>query len=406
MSSEFKSAHSGAFEFKVFEEVSYHQCEIHCTAEKAQIFSDIGMLRELFEVIPHFVEKHPDFWLKINQRDVAKGAYGAEYKVDILLHNENLTLIPKSEQVQTVRCYAFRDGKRLNIPCNQIGTKLTYYSNLSGQNAWWARQHVNLLAIVHLTSHLETSFDENSYRIDQFEYQLNNLNISLQVAVSRAISLTPFQYSDCLCQKEVLYRQHGDNIEAQNQIDQLYFINQKIKTDLELERIKGQSIEDLSSVHHLLNQGTKMEYNNYVSSGEIIPLSTLEGSLDFQLSADNSSLWNKFVTAVNLGEHIKKSPPKAILAPTMGARESSPQAVVAAGMTAVLAKKLAIQAVAVGIPYLAENSNEILSKILAQTGARMFKSRSLDKPKLDNQLNIYIFLISSKTLMSNFHQKG
>ena len=114
--------------------------------------------------------------------------------------------------------------------------------------------------MVHLQSQLDSSFDESSYQSNQSEYQLDNLNISLQVAVSRAISLTPFQYSDCLCQREVSYRQHGDNIQARNQIDHLYFINQKIQTDLELERIRGQSIEDLSLVHHLLNEGRKKQY--------------------------------------------------------------------------------------------------------------------------------------------------
>ena len=93
-----------------------------------------------------------------------------------------------------------------------------------------------------------------------------------------------------------------------------------------------------------------------MSSRDIIPLSTLKGTLDFQLSADNSSLWNRFVTAVNLGEHVKDNPPIEVLAPALGARKSSPQPLVAAGMAAVLAKKLAIQAVTVGFPYLAENS--------------------------------------------------
>ena len=152
--------------------------------------------------------------------------------------------------------------------------------------------------MVHLESTLQSSFDENSYQINKSEYQLENLNISLQVAVSRAVSLTPFQYSNCVCQRDVSFQQHGDDIQSRNQIDQLYFINQQIQTDLELERIKGQSVEDLSSVQHLLSEGTKSSYNDYVSSQDILPLSTLHGSLDFQLSADNSSLWNKFVSAV------------------------------------------------------------------------------------------------------------
>ena len=77
VSSEYKSTRSGAFEFKVYEDLSYHQCEIHCTADQAQMFSDLGMLKDLFAVIPHIVEKYPDFWLKINQVDQAKRAYGA-----------------------------------------------------------------------------------------------------------------------------------------------------------------------------------------------------------------------------------------------------------------------------------------------------------------------------------------
>ena len=185
-----------------------------------------------------------------------------------------------------------------------------------------------------------------------------------------------------------------DDLQSRNQIDQLYFINQKIQTDLELERIRGQSLSDLSSVQHLLAEGTQSTYNNYVQTEDILPLSTLQNTLDFQLSTDNSSLWNRFVSAVNLGEHLKSTHPKAIVAPPVGApvaaRVPLPQPILAAGMATVIAKKLAIQAVAVGFPYLAENSNEILSKILAQTNAKMFKSRSSLKPQTDKQLNVFL----------------
>ena len=99
VSSEFKSARTGALEFKVFEEVSFHHCEIHCTAEKAEIFSDLGRLKELFEVIPHYGEKHLHFWLLTNQEDMSKGAYGADYKVNILLHDETVTLLPTSDKI-------------------------------------------------------------------------------------------------------------------------------------------------------------------------------------------------------------------------------------------------------------------------------------------------------------------
>ena len=88
-------------------------------------------------------------------------------------------------------------------------------------------------------------------------------------------------------------------------------------------------------------------------------------------------MWNRFVSAVNLGEHLKTTHPKAVVAPPVGAsvaaRVPLTQPLLAAGMATVITKKLAIQAVAVGFPYLAENSNEILSKILAQTNAKMFK---------------------------------
>ena len=123
----------------------------------------------------------------------------ASYKVTSLLHDEVTSLLPQSDKIKTVNCFAFRAGKRLVIPCHKIGTKLTYYSNLSGQDVWWSKEHLKLLAMVHLESTLQSSFDENSYQINNSEYQLENLNISLQVAVLRAVSLTPFQYSNCVC---------------------------------------------------------------------------------------------------------------------------------------------------------------------------------------------------------------
>ena len=399
VSSEFKSSHTGTLEFKIFKHVSFHQCKTHCVSEKSVMFSDLGHLVELFRVIPYLAEKHPNFWLKTNQVDVAEGAYGANYQVFSSLHNEQIGLLPQSKKVKTTQCFAFRDGKRLLIPCNKIGTKLTYYSNLSGQNAWWSREHVRLLAMVHLLSAIQTgqdSSDINAYHSDQAQFQLDNLNISMQVAVSRAISLTKFQLSDCVCERAVSFKQHGDDLQSRNQIDQLYFINQKIQTDLELERIRGQSLEDLSSVQHLLSAQTQASYNDYVQYKDILPLSTLQATLEFQLSTDNSSLWNKFVSAMNLDQHFKAIPPKAILASAVSSPVTSrlspplPQPVLASGMATVIAKKLAIQAVAVGVPYLAEHSNEILSKILAQTNARIFKSRSSQKPRTDKQLNVFL----------------
>ena len=80
-------------------------------ADKAQIFSDVGLLKDLFAVIPHFVDLHPNFWLQIRQTDKAKESYGATYSINTFLHDENLTLIPQSGKVQTVLCYAFQDGK-------------------------------------------------------------------------------------------------------------------------------------------------------------------------------------------------------------------------------------------------------------------------------------------------------
>ena len=108
--------------------------------------------------------------------------------------------------------------------------------------------------------------------------------------MSRAISLTSFQLSDCVCERDVSFKQHGDDLESRNQIDHLYFINQKIQTDLELERIRGQSLEDLSSVQHLLAEGTQSSYNDYVQYEDILPLSTLQATLEFQLSTDYSTL--------------------------------------------------------------------------------------------------------------------
>ena len=140
----------------------------------AQLKRDLGKLKELFEVIPHFTEKHPHFWLLTNQEDMSQGAYGANYKVTSLLYDETTTLLPQSDKIKTVNCFAFRDGKRLVIPCDKIGTKLTYYSNLSGQDAWWSKENVNLLAMVHLKSTLQSSFDENSY-------QIKILNISQRI---------------------------------------------------------------------------------------------------------------------------------------------------------------------------------------------------------------------------------
>ena len=95
------------------------------------MFEDLGKLTELFKVMPHLSEKHPNFWLMSRQEDVAEGAYGAHYKVFSSLYDEPIALLPQSEEVKTTQCFAFRDGKRLIIPCDKIGTKLTYYSNLS-----------------------------------------------------------------------------------------------------------------------------------------------------------------------------------------------------------------------------------------------------------------------------------
>ena len=388
VSSEFKSSHSGDLEFKVFQHVSFHQCSVHCISEKSVMLENLGHFTELFRVWPHLAEIHPNFWLKTSQIDVAQGSYNADYQVHSVLHDEQISILPQSERVRTTNCYAFRDGKRLAIPCDKIGTKLTYYSNLNGQSTWWSREHVRLLGMVHLQSAIQegqVSSDHHAYQSNQAQFQLDNLNISLQVAVSRAVSLTAFQLADCICQREISFKQHGDDLQSRNPIDHLYFINQKIQTDLELERIRGQSMGDLSSVQHLVAEGTQSTYNDYVHSKDILPLSTLQNTLDFQLSSDNSSLWNKFVSAVNLGEHLKSTHPKAILAKPVGGSvaEKVPltQPLLAADMATVIAKKLAIQAVAVGVPYLAENSNEILSKILAQTNAKMFKGRSSLKPQ-------------------------
>ena len=397
VSSEFKSTHSGALEFKIFKHLSFHQCRTHCTSEKSLMFNDLGHLTELFKVMPYLAEKHPDFWLMTSQIDKADGAYGADYQVFTSLHDEQIGLLPKSQNVKTTQCFAFRDGKRLLIPCDKIGTKLTYFSNLSGQYSWWSRQHVKLLAMVHLASAIQAGQvleDKNAYQSNQAQFQLENLNISLQVAVSRAISLTSFQFSDCVCERGVSFKQHGNDLEARNRIDHLYYINQQIQTDIELERIRGQSVGDLSSVQHLLSEGTESSYNDYVKYGDILPLSTLQATPEFQLTTDNSTLWNRFVTAVNLGDQLRSNPPKATLtlagdAPVT-ARLSPPQPLVAAGIATVIAKKIAIQAVAVGVPYLAEHSNEILSKILAQTNAKIFKSRSSLKARTDKQLNIFL----------------
>ena len=100
VSSEFKSAHSGALEFKVFEQVSFHQCRTHCTAEKSVMFRDLGELTELFKVMPHLSEKHPNFWLMTSQQDIAEGAYSAHYKVFSSLYNEPIALLPQSEAVK------------------------------------------------------------------------------------------------------------------------------------------------------------------------------------------------------------------------------------------------------------------------------------------------------------------
>ena len=135
--------------------------------------------------------------------------------------------------------------------------------------------------MVHLQSAIQAgqvSADQNGYQSNQAQFQLENLNISLQVAVSRAVSLTVFQLADCICQREISFKQHGDDLQSRNQIDHLYFINQKIQTDLELERIRGQSLEDLSSVQHLIAEGTQSSYNDYVQTKDILPLSTLQNT--------------------------------------------------------------------------------------------------------------------------------
>ena len=123
VSYEFKSAHSGALEFKVFEKVSFHQCRTHCTTEKSVMFKDLGGLAELFKVMPHLSERHPNFWLMTDQQDIADGAYGANYKVFSQFYHEQIALLPQAEEIKTLQCYAFHDGKRLIIPCDKIGTK-------------------------------------------------------------------------------------------------------------------------------------------------------------------------------------------------------------------------------------------------------------------------------------------
>ena len=72
VSSEFKSSHSGALEFKVFEHVSFHLCNVHCTSEESVMFENLGHLTELFRVWPHLAEIHPNFWLMTSQIDVAQ----------------------------------------------------------------------------------------------------------------------------------------------------------------------------------------------------------------------------------------------------------------------------------------------------------------------------------------------
>ena len=107
VSSEFKSAHTGALEFKVVETVSLHQCKIHCTAEKAVIFADLGKLKDLFEVFPHLSEKYPHFWLLTNQEDMSQGAYGASYKVTSLLYDKVTTLLPQSDKIKNCKLFCF-----------------------------------------------------------------------------------------------------------------------------------------------------------------------------------------------------------------------------------------------------------------------------------------------------------
>ena len=101
VSSEFKSSHSGALEFKVFEHVSFHQCNVHCTSEKSVMFENLGHFTELFKVWPHLAEIHPKFWLKTNQTDVAQGSYGANYQVSSTLYDEQIRILPQSEKVKT-----------------------------------------------------------------------------------------------------------------------------------------------------------------------------------------------------------------------------------------------------------------------------------------------------------------
>ena len=86
----------------MIESVSYHECKVHCTSEKAVIFADLGKLTDLIDIFPHLSDKYPNFWLLTNQQDVSKGYYGASYNVTTLFHDEVTSILPQSDKIKSV----------------------------------------------------------------------------------------------------------------------------------------------------------------------------------------------------------------------------------------------------------------------------------------------------------------
>ena len=391
----YKASDFGATEFLLTPKTTFFQCENLCQRHEGQMFGD---LEELHDFLQTFIRMETSqigsFWVQTTQQESLSGLYSATYNLTIMEGNQTLQILPQNEVnnfTETV-CQSFYDKVWTSTKCKDLGTHSTYFRQQGDEYIYYSNQMFRLHTKLVLDHTFDLLFNNNLTETTRTQHQLDRLSFIAQVPTPRSIKPTTNQFSSCVGRRPKFQNANKKAIGHAN-IQDLDLLSQQLVLGIERERVKNFGNADISSVdmlsrHDPMNRYTK-PVQKYLEPEDIFRLSVNSNhSLQiFDNKYGAETALSSLLKELGNNHHMQQSDQirldqvrsEQIRADHIRSDRSHPKAL---ALGPVLT---ALKVVAIGLPFLLEESRPLLQNLGNDFKHTLSKPRLLEANKLSSK---------------------
>ena len=290
-------------EYIEMDALTFDECDLSCNTHNSRMFDNMSLLPELKLT---FQDGLNQIWVKTVQKAISDGFYAANYNITV----GGYGILPVNTYSATGkknRCYLAEKSIFNSVDCATLPAKVRYFQQSNNTYRYYHQNFFRLNVLVNLDTSYDLSHALGQTDLTYGAFQRKNAFFEIYTATAQDVLEPVNSKHKCFCWRSKTLSPSKSMLRSR--IDTLWHKADRIKSDVERERIKTHGKQAQSNSRHILSKAVdifaRQPLDQYLSIDDIFPLQ-LNASLEFLTKKKGTSTFPSILGRIGKNLHLTR----------------------------------------------------------------------------------------------------